>query len=165
MPDRAIDYDEGASPIDSDVEDALWFSGRNWRDIKLEDWKDHMCAFTFMSAEAARYYLPSLLTVSAQNPEEWIYSLDSLMSELDHYPGIESWEDRFKERFLGFYLDEYEALKDWLLYMAEHAPGLGFHNSGAGETCLRALDVVNLLQQEVEIQNMIEREALGDVST
>jgi len=102
MPGRAIDYDEGASPVDSDVEDALWFSGRNWRDIKLEDWKDHMCAFTFMFGEAARYYLPSLLTVSAQSPKEWIYSLDSLMIELDHYPGIESWTFVSRSDFLGF---------------------------------------------------------------
>jgi len=55
-------------------------------------------------------------------------------------------------------------LKDWLLYMAEHAPDLGFDNSGEGETCARALDVVNLLQQETEIQNMIGRGELGDVS-
>ncbi|HET8823509.1 MAG TPA: hypothetical protein VFM77_00145, partial [Terriglobales bacterium] len=51
VPDQVLQFD-------SDVEEALWFSGRDWRDLTWQDWQEHSCAFYFFRPEAFAYYLP-----------------------------------------------------------------------------------------------------------
>ena len=44
MPDNVIDEKpENLLDPDSDILDALWFAGRDWRDITVEDWRQHFC--------------------------------------------------------------------------------------------------------------------------
>jgi hypothetical protein len=38
MPDRLTDSD-CSDPLDTDLADTLWFSGRNWREITWNDWQ------------------------------------------------------------------------------------------------------------------------------
>ena len=40
MPAKVTDSD-CTTPIYPGLEDALWFSGRNWREITWNDWKGH----------------------------------------------------------------------------------------------------------------------------
>jgi len=72
--------------LDDDVEDALWFSGRDWHELTWQDWQEHSCAIYFFDPEAFAYYLPSLLLLSAQNPKDSLNAADSLISELDRSP-------------------------------------------------------------------------------
>jgi hypothetical protein len=60
MPAKVTDSDCTA-PIDPDIEDALWFSGRNWREITWNDWKGHDVALSFFTRDALAYWLPSVL--------------------------------------------------------------------------------------------------------
>jgi len=56
--------------LDDDVEDALWFSGRDWHELTWQNWQEHSDAIFFFDPEAFAYYLPSILLLSAQNPNE-----------------------------------------------------------------------------------------------
>jgi hypothetical protein len=33
------------NPVDCDSEDALWFAGRDWREITSRDWNEHSSAY------------------------------------------------------------------------------------------------------------------------
>ena len=151
MPDVVVDM---TSPfhIDSDVEEALWFTGRDWQSITRDDWQKHPVAFTFFSKEALGYYLPSILLLSLQSPQQALDPAESLIWELDRSPSTEGWTDNFANRFLGLTSTELDVLKEWLLQVCEYAPykGWGIAASGPGDTFGRAFNRVDLLQKEVE---------------
>src|SRR5258707_3372556 len=77
--------------LDSDVEEALWFSGRDWHELTWQSWQAHSCAIFFFDPEAFAYYLPSVLLLSAQNPSESLNAADSLISRLDRSPDVAGW--------------------------------------------------------------------------
>jgi hypothetical protein len=60
---------DGVFQLDFEVEEALWFSGRDWHELTWQDWQEHSSAIYFDS-EAFAYYLPSVLLLSAQRPSE-----------------------------------------------------------------------------------------------
>src|ERR1700722_19734499 len=69
---------------DSDVEDALSFRGKDWREISVAHWNKHWCALFFLSREALAYYLPSLLLIPLLRPLDHMdMAIDSLIHELD----------------------------------------------------------------------------------
>lgn len=138
--------------LDSDVEEALWFSSRDWHELTWQNWQEHSCAIYFFDPGAFAYYLPSVLLLSAQNPNDSLNAADSLISVLDCSPDPEWWTDGLQRRFLGLNLAELNVLKEWLLQICEYVPykGLGFSASGPGDTFGRAFDTVDLLQKEVE---------------
>jgi len=143
---------ENLVQFDSDVEEALWFAGHDWHDVEWNDWKEHSCAIHFLSPEAFGYYLPSLLLVTAQDPTEWLYAVDSLIWELDLSPSVDAWPDHFARRFLALRSEELSILKEWLLLICEYPTyeGYGFSASGPGDKFGRAFDTVDLLQKEIE---------------
>ena len=153
MPAEVID--PSVFQFDSDVEEALWFAGRDWRELRWKDWLEHSAALLFFSREAFAYYLPSLLLLSAQslsqNHADWSYAVDSLISELDRSPSVEGWNEHFTRRFLGLRREELDALKEWLLYMCEspYYRGYGYAACGPGERFARAFDTVDLIQKEL----------------
>jgi hypothetical protein len=151
MPDAVVDM-TSLFQIDSDVEEALWFTGRDWHRLTWHDWQDHSCAIYFFDPAAFAYYLPSLLLLSARDPSQSLNAADSLLEELDRSPDPEGWTDGFVSRFLGLNTEELDVLKEWLLQVCEYAPyrGWGIAASGPGDTFGRAFDTVNLVQQEVE---------------
>ena len=138
--------------LDSDVEEALWFSGRDWHELRWQDWQEHASATYFFDPESFRYYLPSVLLLAVENPNESLTAAESLISELDRSPDVEGWTAGFAVRFLGLNLAELDALKEWLLYVCEYAPykGWGIAASGPGDTFGRAFDTVDLLKREIE---------------
>jgi hypothetical protein len=77
---------DGVLQLDSDVEEALWFSGRDWHELTWQDWQGHSCAIFFFDPEAFAYYLPSVLLLSAQNPSDSLMAADSLINQLDCSP-------------------------------------------------------------------------------
>lgn len=151
MPGAVVDM-TNRYQIDSDVEEALWFAGRDWRSITWDDWREHSSAIYFFDSEAFGYYLPSLLLLSAQRPDEELMAADSLISQLDCSPDPEGWPEGLATRFLKLNWAELQVLKEWLLQVCEYAAyrTYGTAASGAGETFGRAFDTVDLLQKEVQ---------------
>lgn len=143
---------ENCLQLDADVEEALWFAGRDWHKLTWQDWHEHSCAIYFFDSEAFAYYLPSLLLLVVQNPGESLYAADSLINELDRSPNVDGWTEGFARRFLGLNSAELTVLKEWLLQVCEYAPykRWGAAASGPGDTFGRAYDTVDLLQKEVE---------------
>jgi hypothetical protein len=138
--------------LDSDLEDALWFSGRDWHKLTWQDWQEHSCAIFFFDPEAFGYYLPSVLLLAVENPSESLSAADALISQLDRSPDVEGWTEGFASRFLGLNPAELTVLKEWLLDVCEYTPykGWGIAASGPGDTFGRAYDTVDLIQKEIE---------------
>ena len=138
--------------LDSDVEEALWFSGRDWHKVTWQEWQQHDCAIYFFNPEAFAYYLPSVLSLSLQNPNESLNAADSLINWLDRSPNVDGWTEDFASRFLEMNRAELDVLKEWLLRICDYAPyrTYGAAASGPGDTFGRAFDTVDLLQKEVE---------------
>lgn len=137
--------------LDSDVEEALWFSGRDWHEITWQDWQQHSSAIFFFDPEAFGYYLPSVLRLSAENPHENLMAADSLIGQLDRSPDVEGWTEGFASHFLELNPAELDVLKEWLLQVCEYVPyeRWGIAASGPGDTFGRAYDTVDLIQKEI----------------
>lgn len=142
--------------LDSDVEESLWFSGRDWHGLTWKDWQDHSSAIFFFDPEAFAYYLPSMLLLSVENPGESLTVADSLISQLDRSPDVEGWTEGFAGHFLELNPAELDVLKEWLLQVCEYAPykRWGIAASGPGDTFGRAYDTVDLLQKEIERRHL-----------
>jgi hypothetical protein len=138
--------------LDSDVQDALWFSGRDWHELTWQCWQQHSSAIFFFDPEAFAYYLPSVLLLSVQNPRESLSAADSLINELDRSPDTDAWTEAFASRFLGLSPAELNVLKEWLLQMCEYTPyrRWGIAASGPGDSFGRAFETLDVLQKEVE---------------
>ncbi|HEY1646913.1 MAG TPA: DUF6714 family protein [Terracidiphilus sp.] len=156
MPAKVVDM-EGRFQVDSDVEAALWFEGRGWREITTTDWEQHSCAVFFLSDEAFAYYLPSLLILTIKDPEGCPdLAVDSFVGLLDRTPDVKGWDLPFTNKFLGFRREECEALKEWLLFACEivSLKGYGISDGGPGDKFGRAFENVSLLQQETELRHL-----------
>jgi hypothetical protein len=138
--------------FDSDVEEALWFSGRDWQELTWQDWQEHRSAPYFFGPDAFAYYLPSILILSAQNPKEPLAAAEALISELDRSPDTTGWTKGFARRFLELNSEELDTLKEWLLQVCEYAPykRWGIAASAPGDAFGRAYDTADLIQKEVE---------------
>jgi hypothetical protein len=148
-PEEAVDVNNQIQ-MDSDVEEGMWFSGRNWQEITWKDWQAHSSAIYYFSKDAFAYYLPSVLLLSLRNPEESLNAADSILMSLDRSPSTEGWNDGFVDHFIGLRDEEYGVMKEWLLELCEYPTyqGYGTSQSGPGERLARAFETVVLLQQE-----------------
>ncbi|MDR1276054.1 MAG: hypothetical protein LBL72_06710 [Candidatus Accumulibacter sp.] len=127
-----------------DHEDALWFSGRDRREISWRDWEMHSGAIFMFSREAFVYYLPSLLLLAAGTPEAWFYPADTLFGTLDRSPNPDYWDGFIETRLFGLEDEEYEAIKAWILLFS------GKSTYGDENTLLRSYETIELLQRETE---------------
>ncbi len=143
--------------LDSDTDEAIWFSGRDWHGLTRKDWEEHSAAIFFFDSDSFAYYLPSLLLLATGNPPESLSAVESLIGLLDRTPDPEALKDWYlAERFLGLRREELEVLKEWLLEICEYAPykGWGTAASGPGDHLGRAYDIADLLQKEVERRHL-----------
>jgi hypothetical protein len=152
MPAKVTDSD-CSIPMHPDVEDVLWFSGRNWRDISWNDWKEHADALCFFTRDALAYWLPSVLLLSIQRPGEYLASasiLIKILGSLDWSPSPDYWRDYFRARFVGLRTEEYEAIKEWLLFISNLESYRKYINMkpGPGDIFERAIETVCLAQRE-----------------
>jgi hypothetical protein len=151
MPEYTVDPDYVKQhPGDSDVEDALSFQEKDWREITCSHWNKHWCAFNFLSREALAYYLPSLLLLPLLQPLDHMdMAIDSLVYELDRTPPTSPEDFPTECRLAGLTHSEYEALKEWLLFMSENYPNLaiGAAKGGPGDLFGRAFDTIAVLQK------------------
>jgi len=151
MPARLTDSD--FDPLDSDLADVLSFSGRNWREITWNDWKRHNIALCFFTRDALAYLLPSVLLLSLQRPSEYLSSAAYLVNtfgSLDWAPSPDHWKDYFRARFVGLRTEEYDAIKEWLLFMSNLEIYRKHINRkpGSGDIFERAIETVCLARRE-----------------
>lgn len=135
--------------VDSDVEDALWFADRDWRTITGADWREHYCAVTFLRREAFLYYLQSLLILAIEDSQVLAdLAVASMISDLDRSPegGLDGGP---QDRFFGLSDEEYDAIKEWLLYASGQCAsfGIGISAAGPGDKLGRAFDTIDRLQR------------------
>jgi len=150
MPIHAVDPDYVKMyPGDSDIEDALTFNGKNWREITRDHWIKYNCAFGFLSDDAFGYYLPSLLVIPLVHPLNHMdMAIDRVVHALDRTPPVTPEDFPFECRLAGLTYDEYETIKEWLLFMSENYPDLawGAAKGGPGDLYGRAFDTIAVLQ-------------------
>ena len=151
---------EGRLQVDSDVEDGLWFQGKEWREIAKEDWEQRYCGLSYLSAAAFVYYLPSILTLTLRDPQNSPdLAIDSLVWQLDSSPGVENLSP-FSYRYFELTDDEFEAVKAWLLWACENKRDVfyGMAVDGPGDGFGRAFDAINLLHKEAVKRRTSEQE-------
>ena len=155
---------EGRFQIDSDVEDALWFKGRDWHVLTVEDWHRRHLGFYFLSPEAFAYYLPSLLILTILNPKDYPgLAVDSFLWQLDRSPGPENLDPPLIDRYSVLNDEEFNAIKEWLLFACESVPQAfgGAAASGPGDGFGRVFDTLELLQKEAERHDMGDHKSSG----
>lgn len=151
---------EGRLQIDSDVEDGLWFQGRDWQEITKEDWENHHWGFSYLSPAALAYFLPSILTLTTRNPKDAPdLAVCSFVWELDSSPGIENLNPR-SYRYHELTDDEFDAVKEWLLWACESKPDVFRGNAvgGPGDGFGRAFDAIDLIHKEAVKWRQSDRE-------
>lgn len=150
MPAKVTDSD-CTTRIHPDVEGALWFSGRNWREITWDDWSGRSDALFFFTRDALAYWLPSVLLLSLERPDEELTSASNLITilgALDWAPSPDHWRDYFRARFVGFRIEEYEAMKEWLLFISNLETYRTYKRRSPGDIFERAIETLCLAQRE-----------------
>ena len=150
MPKKLTDSD-CTDTLDTDVQDTLWFSGRNWRELTWDDWRKHDVALCFFNRDALAYWLPSVLLLSLQRPDEFMPSAGYLIRTFGSRcwaPSPQHWKPFFRERFVGLRTGEYEALKGWLLFLGRVDTYRVSRLRGPGDIFDRALETISFAQQE-----------------
>lgn len=127
----------------ADDEDVLWFAGRDWREITLQDWNGHSDAFFRFAPDAFRYYLQSILCLAAKNPEENLLAADALVNCLDRTPNPEWWDQFLLDCLYGLRVDEYDAISSWIVMLSER-------KSYEEGSLTRAYRTIHLLRAEAE---------------
>jgi hypothetical protein len=130
------------TPVSPEQKDALWFRGQDWKAITWEDWDGHPDAIYTFTPEAFAYYLPSIICLSIQFPDKWFFPVDSLLRVLDRSPVVEYWDSFIVTRLIGLKQEEYQVLKEWILWLSENTP------AGLEVDFDRAFDTVDLLENE-----------------
>jgi hypothetical protein len=138
-------------PVTSDQHDALSLGERTWQELTWDDWTKHSGAFYAFLPDAFRYYLPSILTLSIERPDQWFFPADGLMQILDRSPTIGYWDAFLTDRLLGLRACEYEVLSEWLLVVSQ------YEAIALQDAVNRAFDTVALLQQESQRVNRSRR--------
>lgn len=148
VPTEVVDH-ETFLQRDSDIEDTLWFVGRDWHAISWNEWQEHDVAMTYFTGDAFAYYLPSILSLSAARLEQCLSTAERLISHLDLPPDIEYWNPLFQKHFFSLSSEEIEVIKQWLVVISD-SPTYHLHGtSGLGDNLGRAFDTLNLLHQEI----------------
>ena len=143
---------EGLVQIDSDVKEGLWFEGRNWQDLTVEDWRHHNCGWLYFTPEAFAYYLQSLLVLVIDDPKHYPdLALDSVLWSLDRTPEMSNLDPSILDRYSTFTRTEFEVVKEWLLFACEAIPSVfwGAAASGPGDGFGRAFETLSLIEGEI----------------
>lgn len=141
---------EGRLQIDSDVEDGLWFQGKDWREISRENWEQRYCGLSYLSSQAFAYYLPSILILTVRDPRNSPdLAIDSFVWQLDSSPGVENLSPS-SYRYFELTDDEFDAVKEWLLWACENKQDIfyGIALGGPGDGFGRAFDAIDLIHKE-----------------
>lgn len=163
MPAETVQL-EGMFQIDSDVDDALCLKGRDWHELTCEHWRAHYCGLYHLSPEAFAYYLPSLLVLTVQDPKNYPdLAVDALFLDLDRSCGAEHLDAHLIDRYSVLTNEEYEAVKQWLLFACENIPDAfwGAAVSGPGDGFGRVFDTIDLLQKETAARRSKPAQASG----
>lgn len=130
------------SPVTPEQQDALWFLGRDWREIGWRDWERHSDAFYALVPEAFIYYLPSILIGAMAAPGSQLLAADALLGVLARSPEIYHWDAFITKRLLCLQPDEYKVIKAWVLSLS------GLPHMLDEDSLAQAYETVDLLERE-----------------
>jgi hypothetical protein len=152
MPD-VVTTSDCSDPADSDIEDTLWFVGRNWREVSWNDWNEHDVSLSFFTRDALAYWIPSVLLLSLGRTGEYLPSAGYLIRAFGaRYwaPSPNHWTISFRERFVGLRSEEYEAIEAWLMFMSNMEIYRKYLNTKprSGDVFERAIETVRLALRE-----------------
>lgn len=139
---------EGRGSRSPEQDDAVWFSGRDWKLLTAEDWEDHSGAYYAFSPIAFRYYLASILYLSSHNPDRWLEPADNLISMLDRSPNVDYWDGFLTSRLLGLSKEQYQVLQYWLIFLFERGAPYAENSIERALTTVELLDSVSALRQQ-----------------
>ena len=149
---------EKRSPITPEQQDARWFAGRDWRDVRWQDWHEHPDAFYAFVPQAFVYYLPSILLGTMDAPSGQLQVGDALLGILDRSPEAYNWDAFITNRLLGLAPDEYEVLKSWILSQS------GLPHVVDEDRLTRAYETTDLLARETtRVRNLLKPNSVSDL--
>ena len=136
---------------DSDIEEAVWFAGRNWRQVAFSDWQEHPVAVSFFSSDAFGYYLQSILILSAETATESLEPANRILGKLDRSPDVTGWDQGFTGHFFTLTSEELTVMKEWLLCISSYSAykRRGPVRQGPGDRLGRCFDTLDLLQRRL----------------
>lgn len=137
--------------FDSDVEETLWFTGRDWRSITWNDWRDRYGAIFFLSDQAFAYYVQSLLCVTVEKPTDSLLAAEAVINALDRSPTTDGWDAYFRGRYTALTPAELDCLENWLVALCEYPAyrSYGAAQGGSGDRFGRAMDTISLIREEL----------------
>ncbi|MFC3375094.1 hypothetical protein ACFOLJ_04160 [Rugamonas sp. CCM 8940] len=141
LPEQVVAVSRWAD--DDDQLDALSLLGRDWRGLSCAEWNAKSDAIHHFVPAAFAYYLPSVLTLVAADPAQWLAPTDSILGMLDRSPTPAYWDDHLLGCFNDLREAEFAALANWLLFLAEHPEQTQCDDGTLG----RAFDTIELLRQ------------------
>lgn len=121
-------------------DDAMWFEGRDWRDVTADDWLQNGDAYFGLSPEAFVYFLPSILCLSLDELKFPMGLADALVMSLDTSAEPEIWSEWFCERFGLLSVSEIQVLKDWTVLKLANT------QKGEGSEFARIQDTLSMLE-------------------
>ena len=127
----------------SDEEHALWFAQRSWHELTKDDWIRHGDAIFRFTHETFAYYLPSLLILSIEAPDQWLSAAGSMVNLLEDGSALENWGYSQKSGFIGFSCDELAIIREWLVFFQDRET---YNEPYGTERVGRALKSVEILQ-------------------
>ena len=127
----------------SDEEHALWFAQRDWHELTKDDWIKHGDAIFRFTHEAFAYYLPSLLILSIEAPDQWLNAAGAMVNLLENGSALENWGYSQKSGFIGFSCEEFAIIEEWLLFFQDRET---YNEAYGTERVNRALKTLVILQ-------------------
>jgi hypothetical protein len=142
------------SEVCSDLEDeeavqsTAPFFGISWMDVASERWRLKPSALTFFTPRAMRYYLPSLIKCSLENPENTELAVDGLIFELEEAAMSElgRWRD---SRWSMLSVAQTESVLIWL-HSLEGSEGADFDRRVA--TAIETLRRLQRKERDMEAE-------------
>lgn len=146
MPECIIDSGN-INQHDSDVDDALWFTGRDRDTISREEWESHEAGISYFHKDAYAYYLPSLLGYAVDCPNEKFSPFNRLIVDMDVPLNIDDMNPVTASQLLGMKNEEYDVLKECIVYLSEFSAYDIPRYHGPHDRLGRAFDMIDLIQE------------------
>lgn len=137
---------ESASLSKHELEDVIFFQGKDWGTLSGDDIQPHHEAIFWFSPEAFCYYLPGLLSAGIKENRPDLLVFDSIINMLDRSADPYLWDEFFMHRWPLLNKEECSALKAWVFWLEQSNDYFQFSDS-----CARAVETLDLLEEGVTV--------------
>ena len=98
------------------------FAGLRWQDIGFDRIAVNADAIFWFAPAAFAYYLPGFLAAGLREDRTDSNAYDALLGVLDRSPEPDYWDDFFLPRWTLLSLDEIDAVRAWVRWLAAREP-------------------------------------------